>query len=236
METPTDIDIYGGRNPLDMPLYSVAEASRYLHIAHSTVRYWSKGGPYSSKGKKGYFEPLIKASGQGRLSLSFLNLVELDVLQKLRKVHKVSSETVRIGLLNAKKELGTERPLLSESLYTFGRHLFTDSEGNLIKLTNIEQAVLEGILRQVLERVQRDEAKIPIKFYPTVDNAPIDKPIVFDPEVSFGKPVLNGVGIRASMIIIRLTSGETVDDVARDYGIDVDLVTSAAMYAHKSAA
>lgn len=236
MKVSTSVDIYGGKDPLAMPLYSIAEASRYLHIAHSTVRYWSKGGTYSSKNSKGYFEPLIEASGRGRLSLSFLNLVELDVLQKLRKVHKVSSETVRIGLLNAREELGTERPLLSESLYTFGRRLFTDDKGNLVDLTNIEQAVLEGILRQVLERVQRNDANIPIRFYPSVNDAPIDKPIVFDPKVSFGKPVLNGVGIRTSMIITRLTSGETVDDVARDYGIDVDLVTSAAMYAHKSAA
>lgn len=236
MEAPARVDIYGGRDPLDMPLYSVAEASRYLHIAYSTVRYWSKGGTYSSKGKKGYFEPLIKASGQGRLSLSFLNLIELDVLQKLRKVHEVSSETVRVGLLNATEALGTARPLISESLYTFGRRLFTDNEGNLIELTNIEQAVLDGILQQVLERVQRNDAKVPVKFYPTVDDAPIDKPIVIDPEVSFGKPVLNGEGIRASMIIIRLNSGESVDAVARDYGIDVHLVTSAAMYAHKRAA
>ena len=235
-EARQETDFYGGRDPLDMPLYTYADAARYLDMPYSTVRYWSKGGSYSSRGKRGYFEPLIKAAGDGKLSLSFLNLVELDVLNSLRKVHEVSSDTVRVGLENAREELNTPRPLLSDHLHTFGRRLFTDQSGGLIELTNLAQAVLDGVLWQVLNRVQRNEANIPIKFYPDVDGAPVDKPVVINPKVSFGKPILSGSGIRTSMIALRLKSGETKEEVAEDYGIDVAEVTSAALYEHKRAA
>ena len=164
--TRKETDFYGGRDPLDMPLYTYADAARYLDMPYSTVRYWSKGGSYSSRGKRGYFEPLIKAAGDGKLSLSFLNLVELDVLNSLRKVHEVSSDTVRVGLENAREELNTPRPLLSDHLHTFGRRLFTDQSGSLIELTNLAQAVLDGVLWQVLNRGAKERSEYPRQILP----------------------------------------------------------------------
>ena len=227
------IDIYGGRNPLDMPLYTYAEASRYLKIPISTVRAWSVGRYYTYAGEKRFAKSLIDISGDRKLPLSFHNLVELDVLNSLRNVHEVSSNTVRVGLENAREELGTQRPLLSDNLHIFGRRLFTDQSGKLIELTNLAQAALEGVLRQVLHKVQRNEDKLPMKFFPDVDSAPIDQPIMINPKVSFGKPVLTNSGIRTSMIALRLNSGETNQEIANDYGIDIDEVTSAALYEYE---
>lgn len=44
------------------------------------------------------------------------------------------------------------------------------------------------------------------------------KTIVIDPQVSFGRPVLAGTGIPTAVIAERYIAGESVDDLADDYG------------------
>jgi uncharacterized protein (DUF433 family)/DNA-binding transcriptional MerR regulator len=227
------VDIYGGQNPLEMPLYSIAEAARYLRLPASTARYWSQGGFYSYNDKKEFFAPLITVAGSGRLPLSFSNLVELHVLKALRRVHDVSLEKVRVALNNAKKSLNIDKPLLHDGLMTYGSKMFVDHFDVLYDLSNIEQAVLEGVLREFMERVQRDAHSIPIKLYPHVPDAPLERPITIDPEVAFGKPTLGDTGIRTSIIRYRLERGESTKSIAENYDIDPDLVTSAAMYEYR---
>ena len=42
--------------------------------------------------------------------------------------------------------------------------------------------------------------------------------VVIDPYVSFGRPVLVGTGIPTAVIAARYKAGESVDDLADDYG------------------
>jgi len=59
-------------------------------------------------------------------------------------------------------------------------------------------------------------------FYPFTRKRELDEPrvVVIDPEVSFGKPVLVGTGIPTSTVAERYKTGESVDDLAKDYDLE----------------
>ena len=56
------IDIYGGRDPREVPLYSVREAAGYLSIPTSTLRSWVRGQRYTVRGKARTSKPLISCA------------------------------------------------------------------------------------------------------------------------------------------------------------------------------
>jgi uncharacterized protein (DUF433 family) len=55
-------------------------------------------------------------------------------------------------------------------------------------------------------------------------------PIAIDPRVSFGRPVVISQGISTAAIVGRIDAGETVDDVAADYGLSTTEVEHAIVY------
>ena len=222
------VDIYSGQDPLEMPLYTYADASRYINIPSSTVHSWSQGS--HQKGK--FYKPLINASGDDILPLSFHNLVELYVLSALRSFHQISSTKIRQALNNAKSKLGKERVLLSEELFTFGRDMFIEDLGDVINLNKGNQIVLKDILKNYLKRVQRDDAKIPIKLFPMIEGLSDrdHNPVSIDPQVSFGRPVVTGTGISTKVIASRINAGESPETVASDYKLSVDKVTEVLYY------
>lgn len=59
------------------------------------------------------------------------------------------------------------------------------------------------------------------------------KRIVVDPRVMAGKPVVRGTRITVDLILELLAAGMSPEEVAEDYGISVDDVRAALLYAAK---
>ncbi len=59
------------------------------------------------------------------------------------------------------------------------------------------------------------------------------KRIVVDPKVMGGKPVIRGTRITVDLILELLASGMTPEEIAEDYGISVDDIRAALLYASK---
>src|SRR5688572_15753422 len=77
-------DIYAGKSPRELPLYSIPEAARIVRVRPTTVRAWALGRTYpTSKGERPW-PALIHAADRKARRLSFANLVELHVLSALR--------------------------------------------------------------------------------------------------------------------------------------------------------
>jgi hypothetical protein len=75
------LDIYGGRDPREIPAYRVTDAASYLGIPVTTLRAWGRGMNYRQKdGTKGYFRPVFSLPDPERSLLSYFNLVEAFVL------------------------------------------------------------------------------------------------------------------------------------------------------------
>ena len=57
--------------------------------------------------------------------------------------------------------------------------------------------------------------------------------IVVDPRIMAGKPVIRGTRITVDMILELLASGMSPEEIAEDYGISVEDVRAALLYAAK---
>lgn len=224
-----DVDIYRGEDPLRMPLYTYADAARYLAIPNSTVAYWARGGPTTGKqGKREHYKPVL--SVRPHSGLSFLNLVELHTLKALRQIHEVRLENVRSALKYSEKTLRIERLLLSDKLSTLGGDVFTQYLGQTINLSKSGQVAIKDMLERYLRRVDRNENLVPIKLYPDFEGVGDERPIVINPRVSFGKPTITGTGIHTAVIIHRIDAGETPEALAKDYDISFERIRDVVRY------
>jgi uncharacterized protein (DUF433 family) len=214
------------------PAYSLAEAAHYLRLSPGTLRSWVVGRPYLTTGGPRTFAPLIKAAKRQPTTLSFWNLVEAHVLRALRTEHGVPVPAVRTALRYAEKELAIENLLLRQDLLTEAGRIFLDRYGELIDLSNSGQLAIRKVLEAHLRRVEWDPKNLPARFFPflTADGSGQDRLIAIDPRVAFGRPVLQRVGVSTQAIANRLDAGETIADIAADYGITAADVEQAVLY------
>ena len=70
-----------------------------------------------------------------------------------------------------------------------------------------------------------------LELYPQIAGAdPSRKTIVIDPNIAFGQPTIEGAGLLTWAVADRIDAGESVEDVATDYGIDTDKLYDALVY------
>jgi len=224
--------LYGKHDPRELPIYSVGDAAGYLHIPAATLRSWVAGRTYPTADGIGSFRPVISVPRAESGLLSFNNLVEAHVLRALRTRHGVPIRHVRPALSYAESELGIGRLLLSDEIQTSGGELFLEKFGQLINLSKSGQLAVKKLLEAHLKRVERDEAELPRRLYPFLTGELADGPrtIVIDPRVSFGRPTVAGTGISTAVLAQRIDAGETVADLANDYGMDSATIEEAIVY------
>ena len=71
-----------------------------------------------------------------------------------------------------------------------------------------------------LRRIERDPSGLAVRLYLFTRKRTPQEPkvVVIDPMISFGKPVLAGTGIPTAVIAERYKAGESMDELAGDYG------------------
>ena len=55
--------------------------------------------------------------------------------------------------------------------------------------------------------------------------------IVVDPAIRFGKPVIKGTRVPVEMLVGKVASGMSIDDVASEYDVTIEDVLAALRYA-----
>jgi uncharacterized protein (DUF433 family) len=207
-------NVYGGQDPREMPAYGISEVAHYLQIPPSTLRSWVKGRYYPTDAGPKFFAPLMALP-----VLSFLNAVEAHVLDALRREHRIALHKVREALTYVEQQFPSKHSLADQTFGTDGIDLFVDKYGQLINLTQQGHLAMRSILRIYLSRIERDAAGVPIKLYLFTRTRSADEPkvIAMDPYVSFGRPVLAGIGIPTAIIAERYKAGESIEELARDY-------------------
>jgi uncharacterized protein (DUF433 family) len=159
-------------------------------------------------------------------------LIEAHVLRALRTDHGVSVKDVRTALRYAQGELGIQRLLLRRELCSEGGELFLERYGQLISLSASGQIAMKRVLDEHLKRVDWDEWQFPIRLYPflTAETTAAEKPIAIDPKIAFGRPILRSRGVTTEAIAERIDAGESIDDLAADYDLDLEKIEQAAVY------
>jgi len=154
------------------------------------------------------------------------------VLASLRRQHKIQMHKVRDALLYLVKKLGAKHPLASERLETDGRSLFIKKYGQLIDLPEDGQLAIESVLRPYLRRIEHDASGLAIRFFPVRRTSDPESPrtVVIDPFLSFGKPVLTGTGVPTAIVTRRFDAGESIAELADDYGLSPTQIEEAIRY------
>jgi uncharacterized protein (DUF433 family) len=216
--------LYGGRDPRDLPSYATWDAARYIRLPLRTVQNWSFGfGSYGGK-------PLIRIADPENHLLSFWNVAELHVLAALRRYHQISPQKLRRVIHYLEDTFSSPHPLLTERMLTDGVSVFIDKTGALINATKGGQLAMRQLLEAHLHRIEQDVDGLAIKLFPFVRHDPAndrrlpatlaDEPkiISLDPRVRFGRPVIVGTSIPTDEIAERFMAGDTFEKLASDYG------------------
>ena len=212
------------------PAYTLAEASRYLKLPAATLRSWVVGRPYPKADGVGHSRPLIHPPKKQPLLLAFWNLIEAHVLRSLRTEHGVSIKAVRDALNYAERTEKIDRLLLRKDLRTNAGKLFLEKYGELIDLSASGQLAMRKLFEEHLKRVDWDEWQFPVRLYPFVSGDSDQRPIAIDPKIAFGRPVVLRAGVSTGVIVDRIDAGESVSDLADDYGLSAEEVEQAVLY------
>ncbi len=196
-----------------LPCYNISEASAYLKLPRTTLRAWFGG--------QANLQPLITPAQDKPLTLSFINLVEAYVLASVRRECKLSANKIRRGLNFISRNCSSEHPLAEKGFETDGLPLLLEKSGVTCDISsgNHSQAVSREILGKYMHRIKRESNGLPAQFYPFSRNGKMDdpKPVLIDPRISFGRPVLSIVNIPVEIVIERYKAGETVSELVGDY-------------------
>lgn len=82
------------------------------------------------------------------------------------------------------------------------------------------QMAMPELVDAYLRRIERNEHGLALRLYPFTRKRQLDEPrvVAIDPRISFGRPVLVGTGIRTAIVAERYKAGESIEELAKDYG------------------
>jgi hypothetical protein len=122
--------MYSESQVLEVPLYSVFEASRYLQIPENTLRSWVSGRSYPVRsGASRRSRPVIELADRANSRLSFSNLTEAHVLDALRRQYQVELPQIRQAVSYLREHFRSSPPLVHHEMLTDGKHLFVEAAG-----------------------------------------------------------------------------------------------------------
>ncbi len=207
----------------DFPRYSISEAAHYVHIPAATLYAWTKGQDYHLKsGHRRTFKALIHLADDEHGLLSFYNLVEAHILRFTTEVRDLPLQSVRKALDFVQEAFPAPHPLLTNDFETSGKDLFITTLGKTVNATAYGQVAMREILEQYLKLIPRDAKGLPMRVFPIRS-----KRLAIDPYFSSGKPIVRDRGITASVLWGRNKSGESLAQIANDYGMSEDEVKEA---------
>lgn len=210
------------------PLYSLAEASRYLGLSHSTFRSWARGYDVRVKDRTVIGKPVITAlgtPGQRGASVPFVGLAEGYALTAIRK-SGVPLQRIRPALEQLNKEMGISHALASRQLFTDGIDVLYDyakravgQEADAVRelvVVRQNQRVFPEVVENYLKRITWGSdgyaLVIPLPGFQQAD-------VVADARRGFGQPTFVHGGARLEDVLGLFHAGESIVTVAAEFGL-----------------
>jgi uncharacterized protein (DUF433 family) len=235
MAFDTRPDIY------DEPAYGPSEAAHILALPSATVLAWCFGHDYRHRdGTRKRFTRVIAPADTRRRLLSFTNLCELHLLAVIRRHHRVRLPQVRTAMRFMEDRLGHEHPLASAAFRTNGIDLFVEHAGELLNVSKAGQQALREDFERSLTGVEYARNGQAMRLFPytraarPAEDAP--RSVLIDPVRSFGRPVLATVFVRTAVVADRFEAGDTIAEMAGDYGVTPAEIEEALRFEQRRAA
>ncbi len=197
------------RRRLYLPAYSITEAARYSGTSPQTIAYW-----HYSPSRYGTLLPKAK-----RKPLSYLQLVEVAFVATFRALG-VSLQRIRRAREYASKVFRVEYPFAEQRWLTEGYHILLDlrdieGETEYSKLIFADKAGQEAWRIMVSDRFAEFDYEHGLALVWHV--AGRDSPVVIDPRIAFGAPIVDGI---ATWIVRgRIEANESISEIRDDFGL-----------------
>lgn len=198
------------RRRLTLPAYHINEAARYAQVSPRTVSAWFKLRPDGSR---------VLSEKKDGLALSYMQLIEVAAIAALRNAGH-SLREIKDYRDYVAKELKAEFPFAQYKFKTDGQRIamaYEQIAGQKVKGTLIEpgkggQLGWCVVLDDKLKEFDYSHG-VASRWHVAGKNIPI----VIDPQIAFGAPVLKGVP--TWVLRERYKAGEGLADIADDFGI-----------------
>lgn len=207
------------RRRLYLPAYGVSEAARYAGVHPTTVARW-----HYHVGK--YKTAVLPGKEKGK-PLSYFQLTEVGVVATFRRLG-VSLKKIRKARDYVATTLQSEFPFVEYEFQQHGHHMLMelqqaepDSELDALIIADAagQMTWSPPVSTRLLEFDY--EFDVAMKWHVAGRNSSI----VIDPRVSFGAP--NVGGIPTWILSGRKIAGESNEEIAQDFGLELHLVKQA---------
>lgn len=219
-----------------VPLYTLSEAARFLGVSTSTFSTWTLGYRRLHGGvREVSIGPILTSLSRGRSgepTVPFIGLAEGMVVAAFRNAG-VSMQHLRAAVAILEHEIGLDHALASKRLYTDGAVVLfdyaeregdealanlTEDDGALSNLTIVgtQQRVFSAVVREHLQRIEYGTDPWALRLTSPATAQPA---IVVDPNRGFGQPIFLHGAARVEDVIDRWRAGESLADVADDFGV-----------------
>jgi len=99
---------------------------------------------------------------------------------------------------------------------------------------------MRGEFELALARIERDHSGAPIRLFPFSRSSLADKhqpkTVVVDPRLAFGRPVISEIAVPTAIIIDRFRAGDSLAEMAGDYGVREEDIEEALRFEQRLAA
>jgi uncharacterized protein (DUF433 family) len=217
---------------LGVGMYSRAEVARLLKMTPSRVSRWVRGYSYwlrrESEERHRKQPPVVTTrlrELEGVFVLSFLDLMELRVIRALVDEVGLSLQQIRAAAKMAMELFHTRHPFATHRVFYDTHRLFAPlSKDAVIELTSRNQQLISvHAFEPYLKEVDFDTSSgLANRWWPLGK----DVPIVLDPHVAFGAPVLAGTATRTD-VVATLAQYVPHEEAARAYAIELGGVRAA---------
>lgn len=205
------------RRRLTLPAYKVGDAARYAGITAKTINNWQEKDDKKS---------VIAARDSGE-SLNYLQLVEVAFVAAMRRAG-VTLPAIKNAREYIAQKLGSEFPFAEQRFKIDGKNLWMQlgafvpgaAANKLVKVNRGGQLAWAEIVATKFTEFSY-ENDIAVQWHV----AGPESPVLIDPRVSFGAPMVGGIATWA--IKGRWKAGESPEDIAEDFSIDVSEVEHA---------
>jgi uncharacterized protein (DUF433 family) len=226
---PTDL--------LGKGIYTVPDAARLSGVTSRRIRYWLKGLPSEEVAEthdrrlwKGELHPI-----EDKFALGFLDLQEVRFIDAFLKAG-VTWHLLRRAHGAARRRYEIEHPFCTRRFVTDGSQIIEEiadgAEGVAYEEVVQGQRVFHQVTKPFLRELEFAEDDQLVRWWPLGKK----RAVVLDPNRQFGQPITAGTGIATEILQTAAKAGQSLEEIAEWYELDVASVRDAIEFEQRLAA